>query len=204
MADANTEKMLTMATASHEDMMASHMGAELQRGSSQYYSLCKAISRAARPFLKPRARVVDLSARGGDWVEPLVHEAAWQCRFHLFNATEEDAHRCLDRFRMEAGLGTVQEFCLDLNNEFPPIPSDLTICSLILSSFDNERQDAILEGIHKHMHIGGALILVEKERADKDGHSSEELARRAEGKGFASTERIWTCGRYSAWMLRKV
>jgi hypothetical protein len=179
----------------HEGMAAS-MDAMLQRGTPGYYSLCQAMSEAARPFLRPNSRVIDLNARGGDWIEPLLEQSSFRCKFIALNSTEADKDRCMDRFRMDIRLGLVQEMRRDLCEGIPPITGDLTICALALSSKPSDCQERVLKSIHKHTQKSGGVILVEQ----LSGTNWENELREA---GFKDVTRIWSSSRVGAWVAVK-
>lgn len=180
----------------HQGMGAS-FDAMLQRGTLGYHSLCQAMAEAARPFLRPNSRIVDLNARGGDWLEPLLVESSFRCRFIALNATEQDKERCMDRFRMDIHLGVVQEMRRDLCEGVPPITADLTICALALSSKSADCQAKVLKGIHKHTQKGGALILVEALSLDTDWEKELRMA------GFSKVKMIWNVNKVSSWLAEK-
>jgi len=176
----------------HEGMAAS-IDAMLQRGTPGYYSLCQAMSEAAKPFLRPNARVIDLNARGGDWIEPLLEQSSFRCRFIALNSTDADKERCMDRFRMDIRMGAVQELKRDLCEGIPPITGDLTICALAMTTKPSECQERVLKGIYKHTQKGGGVILVE----ELSGTNWENELRQA---GFKDVVRIWSSSRVGAWV----
>ncbi|OPY31106.1 MAG: tRNA (cmo5U34)-methyltransferase [Methanomassiliicoccales archaeon PtaU1.Bin124] len=177
--------------------MAASLDAMLNWGTPGYYSLCKAMGEAARPFLRPNARVIDLNARGGDWLEPLLAEASFRCRFIALNATEADKDRCMDRFRMEIHLGDVQEMRRDLCEGVPPITGDVTICALALTHKSEECQRNVLHGVFKHTHKGGAMLLVESSSPENDWREALLEA------GFSEVRTIWSSSMAAAWLAIK-
>jgi hypothetical protein len=177
--------------------MESSVDTLLHRGTPGYYSLCNAMAEAAKPFLRPNARVVDLNARGGDWLEPLLAESSFRCRFIALNATEAEKDQCMNRFRMEVHLGIMQEMKRDLCEGVPPVTADLTMCAMALTAKSVECQAKVLKGIHKHTQKGGAMILVE---ANTPNVNWEDELRQA---GFSKVMIIWSTSRFSSWLAVK-
>jgi hypothetical protein len=192
MAEAKTQETFVP----HQEMAAS-FDAMLLRGTPGYYSLCQAMADAARPFLRPNSRVIDLNARGGDWLEPLLAESSFRCRFIAMNATEQEKDQCMDRFRMEVHMGIVLEMKRDLCEGVPPITADLTMCALALSNKSAECQAKVLKGICKHTQKGGGLILVEALSPDVNWEKELRAA------GFSKVKMIWNSSRYSSWLAER-
>jgi hypothetical protein len=192
MAEARSQE----AFVPHDGISASN-DAMLLRGTPGYYSLCDAMAEAAKPFLRPNSRIVDLNARGGDWLEPLLAQASFRCRFIALNATDAEKDRCMDRFRLDIGLGIVQEMRRDLCEGVPPITGDLTVCALALSSKSSECKVKVLKGVHKHTQKGGAMLLVDVISPDIDWE--QELSH----AGFSQVSKIWKNNKVSAWLAVK-
>jgi hypothetical protein len=192
MAEAKTQESFVP----NQGMDAS-FDAMLQRGTPGYYSLCRAMGEAAKPFLRPNSRIVDLNARGGDWLEPLLTESSFRCRFIALNATEQDKDRCMDRFRMEVHMGIVVEMKRDLCEGVPPITAELTMCALALSNKSAECQTKVLKGIFKHTQKGGGMILVENLSTEVDWENELKMA------GFSKVKMIWNNNKISSWLAEK-
>jgi hypothetical protein len=200
MAEVKAEKH-QMSLAMDTDILASEVDAVMDRGSPLYYSLIKAISEQSRPFLNPGSRVVDLFSNGGQWIEQLEKEAAFRCRFLSFNSTEEQKERCKDVMRMGIHLGNVAEFKIDLETEFPNVPSDLTLSVMGLSSFDAERRGQLMKEMSSHIQKRGALILVDRS-IDIDGENVDWV-RTIKDAGLGECKMFWNTGDVCAWIANK-
>ncbi|MFA5314227.1 MAG: hypothetical protein WC375_13075 [Methanomassiliicoccales archaeon] len=200
MAEVKAEKH-QMNLAMDSDVLASDVDAVMDRGSPLYYSLIKAISEQARPFLNPGSRVVDLFSNGGQWIEQLEKEAAFRCRFLSFNSTEEQKERCKDVMRMGIHLGNVAEFKMDMETEFPNVPSDLTLSVMGLSSFDSERREQLMKEMSSHLQRRGAMIIVDRS-IDVDGENINWV-KTMKDAGFKDCKTFWKTGDVCAWIANK-
>jgi len=200
MAEVNAEKN-PFGIAMHTDIPASEDDAVMDRGSPQYYALNKAISDQARPFLNPGSRVVDLFSRGGMWLEGLQKEAAFRCKFLSINSTEDEKEMCKNTLRMGIHLGDVIEHKMDMAEEFPNVPSDLTLSVMGLSSLESERREQLMGEMFHHTQKCGAMIFVDK-GIDTVGAKVDWVGM-MRSAGFKGTKIFWQTGDVCAWIATK-
>jgi hypothetical protein len=197
MAGANMDMPLTAAMPLHETRLAMPQEAGIEQGTPQYYALQKLILRAARSFLGPRCRAIDLSCSDGEMLSPLVKEACSLNHFIALDSSKTNAEACMDRFRFDVGLGLVEVGRMDLESDFPEVLSHLTLSIDGIGALSGARQDEVLALVCKHLDRRGGFILVERDDGGKDWEASLLEA------GFREAKTIWRSGRYTARLATK-
>jgi hypothetical protein len=200
MAEANLDLSDKLSMHVHMSAHVAEQDAAIHTGSSEYYSLQKAIFDAASPIVSPRCKIVDLSCSNGDWLAPFVERFEDLCHYIAVGEDADRSYSCLDRFRMRVRLGFFEICQLDLAERFPETSSRITISVMGMARLNPDRQAEVLQKTHRFLERGGAFIMAERVSCTMDAEHWEGSLKRA---GFKEVRRLWSKGGVVAWIALK-
>ncbi len=200
MAEANLDLSEKSSMHVHMREHVAEQDAAIHMGSSEYYSLQRAIFEAALPMITPRCKIVDLSCSNGDWLAPFVERFEDLCHFVAIGEDEKITYSCLDRFRMRVRLGFFEICQLDLAERFPETCSRVTISVMGMGGLNLERQVEVLQKTHRFLERGGAFVMAERVSSTLDVEHWERSLRKS---GFKMVRKLWSKGGVVAWIALK-
>lgn len=169
----------------------------LRRSIPDYEHMRKLVAELGIRFAKPDTNVVDLGCSRGDGIRDLYRYCGTNLNYFGVDNSQSMIEIAKENFKHEIEVGFMSFSEMDLCNDYPHMPTTLTLAVLTLQFIPLEHRKRIIADAYKNLLPGGAFIVVEKIVCENDliqdkltawyedmkhanGYTREEIAKKKE------------------------